>query len=895
MTMNGGWVAIALLVCAAATAAGEPLRYYVSPRGKDAGPGTSGAPFATLERARDAIRQRKAAEGLPPGGAIVEVAGGTYELATPFALTAEDSGAEASPIVYRGPAAHLVGGKVVTNWEPMTDPLRMRELAPEAQGKLWQADLKALGITDYGEMKSADVWAQSDPGLELFFDDRPMTLARYPNSGYMHITDVVEHDGWSIFGIPGSRVGKFLYEDERPARWTGERDIMLHGYWFWDWADQRYRVGSLDPARREITLDKLDHAFGFRKGQWFYAYNLLCELDQPGEWYLDRETGVLYFWPPAPLQRGRALVSVTRGLVTAEGVHDVRFEGLTLECARGTAVSVRSGERVSIAGCTVRNVSGSGVSIDGGRDCGVEGCDLYRLGEGGVYLAGGDKVTLTHAGHHADNNHIHDCSRWNPLYHPGIQIVGVGQRVTHNLIDNLPHVAVGFTGQEHVIEYNELHSVCYQANDCGAVYTSGADEDWTLRGHSIRFNYLHHIAGFEGRGCIGIYLDDCFSSADISSNLMYQVATGILIGGGRDNTLSNNLFVECGKALSMDARGMGWASGIEGYCRQKLAEVPYDKPPWSERYPQLLTLLSDQPMAPKGNVVARNVAWKTPWGWIEPAAEPHIRFEDNLVDVDPGLANPARGNFALRRGSPVEKIGFEPLPLGEMGLYQGASRASWPVTSTVRPGPPAPAPPKPQPHPMPAARAPKVVGGILADGVVAPGEWPEPAMILGETPSREAVVSGTATAWACHDGETLYLAISVPVQDGTKLKLGGVWGSDDGAEVCFRDASRKKPGPTFGIRGFPVGRHVSYTDAGAPSDLVEALGAATQFAAKVTEDSWTGEWAIPLAAAGLGYRPGSKLGFNVGALRSEANEWVIRTGTLGPTWQLDNAGTLILE
>jgi hypothetical protein len=76
---------------------------------------------------------------------------------------------------------------------------------------------------------------------------------------------------------------------------------------------------------------------------------------------------------------------------------------------------------------------------------------------------------------------------------------------------------------------------------------------------------------------------------------------------------------------------------------------------------------------------------------------------------------------------------------------------------------------------------------------------------------------------------------------------------------------------------------------------VEALGAATQFAAKVTEDSWTGEWAIPLAAAGLGYRPGSKLGFNVGALRSEANEWVIRTGTLGPTWQLDNAGTLILE
>ena len=899
MTLHSGLVIAAAVVCAGVAAQGKASDYYVSTQGNDAWSGRratpdrrdTDGPFVTLERARDELRKTKA-------GVVVEIAGGVYERETPFELKAEDSGTAGAPVVYRarkGERVHLVGGKVVTNWEPMTDPLLFRRFDPVAQGQVWQADLKALGITDYGEMKSADTWAQSDPGLELFFNDRPMTLARYPNDGYMHIADVVEKDGWNIFGIPGSKVGKLLYDDERPARWSAEQGIMLHGYWFWDWADQRYRVASIDTAKREITLDKLDHAFGFRKGQWFYAYNLLCELDQPGEWYLNRETGILYFWPPEPIGKGRALVSVTRGLVRAEGVSDVTLQGLTLECARGTAVSVHNSQRVVLEGCTIRNVSGNAVGIDGGRECGVEGCDIYQVGDGGVYLGGGDKLTLTHAGHYADNNHIHHCSRWNPLYHPGVQVYGVGQRVTHNLIDNLPHVAVGFTGQEHVIEYNELHSVCYQANDCGAVYTCGADEDWTLRGHRIRYNYLHHIAGFEGRGCIGIYLDDCFSSADISGNLLYKVATGILIGGGRDNDLTNNVFVECGKALSMDARGLGWASGIEGYCRRMLAEIPYDKPPWSERYPQLLNILNDEPVAPKGNVVARNVAWQTPWGWIEPKAEPYITFKDNLVDVDPLLVDPARGEFALREDSPAWRIGFEALPLDEMGLYKDPRRASWPVRSDVLPGPPPPEPPKPQPHPMPPAAAPLVRGPVTIDGAIAPGEWPEGTLALAETPDRKTAQGGPATARVCHDGRTLYVAITVPVKEARKLKLGASWGTDDGAEVCFREASGAKPGPTFGIRGFPNGAHASYTDAGAPAELARKLGEATQFAAKVGERGWTGEWAIPLSVAGIKCKPGLRLGFNVGALRSEINEWVIRTGTLGPTWQLDNAGTLILE
>ena len=246
------------------------------------------------------------------------------------------------------------------------------------------------------------------------------------------------------------------------------------------------------------------------------------------------------------------------------------------------------------------------------------GCDIYQTGQGGVHLEGGDRKTLTPAGHYADNNHIHHIARWDPVYQQGITVFGVGNRATHNLIDNVPHVAIGFTGNDQVIEYNEIHTAVYQSNDAGAIYTSPPDETWTMRGHKIRFNYLHNIHGFQNKGCLGVYLDDCFSSADISSNIFYDVATPILIGGGRDNLMTNNMFIKCGKAFSIDARGLGWAKGVGEFATRELIGFNYRQPPWSVKYPELLNLLEDDPLAPKGNVMARNICWGGPWGWTEP-------------------------------------------------------------------------------------------------------------------------------------------------------------------------------------------------------------------------------------------------------------------------------------
>ncbi|MCU0980656.1 MAG: right-handed parallel beta-helix repeat-containing protein, partial [Pirellulaceae bacterium] len=561
---------------------------FVAGHGSDANPGTEEKPFATLERARDEIRRLKAGGPLPAGGITVEVGGGLYELPRPLELTDQDSGAENAPIVYRarqGEVAKITGGRAVSGWKPVTDSAVLQRLDPAARDKVFQADLQALGITDWEGIGNARTY-QSDPGLQLFFQDQPMTLARYPNTGYLRIADVFDANGVAASGRANTAEGRFVCDDPRPARWAGEKGIWLHGFWVYDWADLRLPLGAVDPAARTISLGAgSGRSFDLRKGQWFYAENVLPELDRPGEWYLDRDAGILYFWPPVPLDTGKTVVSVVRDLIRLDGVSHVTFRGLGIEAGRGSAVVVRGGSNVRVVAGTIRNLGNWAVKVYGGTSHGVVGCDIDQTGQGGIHLEGGDRQTLTAAGHYADNNHIHHTARWDPVYQQGITVFGVGNRATHNLIHHVPHIAIGFTGNEQTIEYNEIHTAVFQSNDAGAIYTSPPDETWSMRGHKIRFNYLHNIHGFEDKGCLGVYLDDCFSSADISSNIFYDVATAILIGGGRDNLMTNNLFINCCLAFSIDARGLGWAKGVGVFATKELIDLNYKQPPWSVRYP----------------------------------------------------------------------------------------------------------------------------------------------------------------------------------------------------------------------------------------------------------------------------------------------------------------------
>ncbi|MBI5095570.1 MAG: right-handed parallel beta-helix repeat-containing protein [Candidatus Hydrogenedentes bacterium] len=674
-----GMVAIVVVSWTQAATAKE---FFVSPQGNDAwsgaladpNPGKTDGPFATLEKARDTIRADKKTGGISSGGVTVLVRGGTYERSAPFELDGEDAGTAESPIVYRpykNEPVRLIGGKAIAKFGPVTDAAILSRFDESARAHILQSDLKAQGITEYGTLKPRGFGRPSQPAaLELFFQGKPMTLSRWPNEGWTNIASVPS----------GAESGKFTYDGDRPARWANPTDVWLHGYWTWDWAESFEKVASINKDTKEIATVAPHGVYGYKAKARYYALNVLEELDQPGEYFVDRSSGMLYFWSPAPMENAGVLVSMLEApLVTIKDASYITIQGFMFECSRGPGLALTGGENNLIAGCTFANLGNYGVSIGGGKANGVTGCDLYNLGDGGISVVGGDRKTLTAAGNFADNNHIHDFSLTVRTYTSAVQVDGVGNRVTHNLIHNAPHMAIGLGGNDHLIEFNEVHHVCMETHDAGAFYMG---RDWSQRGNVVRYNFFHEM----GNGDVqAIYLDDWTSGVTVYGNICQGALRGILVGGGRDNIMENNIFVNCGQAIHIDQRGLGWAKnyfdGREKTLFNRLDAVNATKPPYTDKYPELAKLLDDEPVLAKGNKIIRNIRVGGKWldltdGLSE--TTPYLTFQDNFTEGDPGFVNADKLDFRLKPDSPALSLGFKPIPVDKIGLQVDAFRTTLP-------------------------------------------------------------------------------------------------------------------------------------------------------------------------------------------------------------------------
>ena len=141
------------------------------------------------------------------------------------------------------------------------------------------------------------------------------------------------------------------------------------------------------------------------------------------------------------------------------------------------------------------------------------------------------------------------------------------------------------------------------------------------------------------------------------------------IGGGRDCTIENNLFVDCVPSIHIDARAMGWAKDSVGTTMtDRLLEMPYKESLWINRYPKLINILDDEPAAPKGNLVTHNISVGGKWDGIYNEAKPYVTVKDNLVDQDPHFVKTPPESFQLRDDSPAYNLGFKPIPIEKIGL-----------------------------------------------------------------------------------------------------------------------------------------------------------------------------------------------------------------------------------
>lgn len=304
----------------AAAAPGGCKELWVSVDGNDQAAGTERAPFATLQAARDEIREKRLNRNMKCD-VVVNVKAGEYPVTETFQLDESDSGSNGHRVVYRsvdGPgAATLVAAEEVTGWQPYQDGIYKTKVDP------------------------------ADRFYTLFEDGDRSTLARTPNRR--------DDETWapyftSVLGEPEKEaVHQWLYwqdGDWDPA-WddTPTSNPLKHaqvtvwsgGSWSWftdivplDGADYRKGFTTLDHWTRYALVNS-------RGGSRYFIENALPFLDQAGEWYIDRTAGELYYKPRGDISQVTIMKPTLDRVIDIKGsspdarVRDVTFDGLGVQ------------------------------------------------------------------------------------------------------------------------------------------------------------------------------------------------------------------------------------------------------------------------------------------------------------------------------------------------------------------------------------------------------------------------------------------------------------------------------------------------------------------------------------------------------------------------------------
>jgi hypothetical protein len=700
---------------AASAAALPSLVLYVSPTGNDTWSGTladpnanrTDGPFATLLRARDEIRKRKAAGQFTDGAAVL-VRGGEYELTTAFVLLAEDSGTATAPIIYQafpGEKPVLYGGRKVQGFQPY-------------QGQIVQADTASQGFAGV-------VFRQ------LYCNGRRQERARYPNVDPAR----PRTGGWAfVDGTPlsmyqepptGATKRQILVRRNDLRTWAHPEDGEVNIYPRYNWSNDFVPIASCDRDQRTITLAQ-DASNEIRPLDRYCVQGLFEELDAPGEWFLDRRTGTLYFWPPEPIDSAVVRAPLAENVILIISAQYLTIQGFTVECCEGSAVLLRNTTNCLVAANTISNIGGrcddnAGVRIENGTGNRVFGNDIHDIAGYGIVFLGGDLTTLVPSGHSAENNYIHHIGLLNG-HGCGVLLTGVGNRVAHNLIHDTARCGIYTSGNDQVIEFNRIRNVNLDTEDTGGIYSGAGQEGWMRRGLIVRYNFLTDTLGF-GRDTgkwvcpyysWGIYLDDACCEATVYGNIVARTANGgAIIHGGRDHVIENNIFVD-GQTRQMTWFGSKPPDTLEPDERARYL-LYKDNTAYLQHYPKFAALNPDTDGPMGDNSVLHNIlCYRNPqaplymtlnyladqnecdanliWHYGQPllvqcmgtpaAVWDNWRSQGSDVHsivADPLFVDPDQDDYRLQENSPASQIGFQTIPVDQIGPYADPLRASWPI------------------------------------------------------------------------------------------------------------------------------------------------------------------------------------------------------------------------
>lgn len=666
----------------------QPVIIYVSPIGNDQNSGKSDdAPLASLQKALDTwAGMRKSGKTNSP--ATILLAGGTYQLINPVIITPENGGTATSSLTIRSAENQKVvfnGAQKISGWKKYKNNIWVAPV-PEAKSGTWNFN-------------------------QLFVNGKDKVLARFPNEGFYTVAGFPDGGEEIDYHQPCKRF-QFKAGDLN-TQWKNIKDIRVIVYHFW--TDTHLVIDSIDSKTNIVTFKhQADKRFTddfSNEGARYIVENVFEGLDSPGEWFLDRNKGMVYYMPmPGEnMETAEILAPITKEFIRFQGdplskrVENVSIENINFEYSNfilpeddandfqgsvtiPASVTAKGATRITIKGCSFKNMGNFAFDIQSGCSAiQVVGNNLERMAAGAFKINGGTEEN--HPLERTKNITIAD----NEILHYGEKYpsaVGILIRnaeacyVGHNHIFDgwYTGISIGWqwgyqrsVSRDNIIEFNHIHQIGQGLlSDMGGIYTLGVSP-----GTVIRNNLIHNVESNKYGGW-GIYNDEGSTHILIENNIVYNTKYAAYdIHYAKELTVRNNIFAlgrlevlnrgrqEPHNTVYFENNIVYWNSVKDPFTGNwKDQSYVFHQNPNIKTQPTFTqTFDSDynlyfNPIQTIDNIRFNGNTWDQ---WQQEGKDIHS------VYADPMFVNPGKYDFTLNPESPAIQLGFKNIDIKDIG------------------------------------------------------------------------------------------------------------------------------------------------------------------------------------------------------------------------------------
>lgn len=554
-------------------------KIFVSTVGDDSGDGSEEEPLRTLEKAIDVANEMR-----EDSDKLIEILlrEGTYSVTNTIKIInsqKDDSLLKIS--AYQDEKVTINAGVDI--------PLSAMNIAdsdftnaiidkPNA-GSVLQYNLKDAQIEDFGEisLRGHLISDEKEAQAELSLNGEVQKLAGWPNGEYTGLIKPIDSNEYGKRTKSGIANGcSFKVNYDRPSQWSKPEQAWLSGTIGPNYEFDYYPVSRFDSKEKRVYLSR--GALEKYYTEPYYRFeNVPEELDEPGEYYIDRQSGMLYFYPPEDAPKDSVLtitmstptLDVSRkapnSMFRIENSKNIVFENLIFKGGRGSAITGKNNSNIKFINCEINSFGENGIRFDASTDITISDCKIHDVGQDGIlFVSCGNYQTLSPSNIVVSNNDIYNFARLERSYKTGIDFGYrcVGATAANNHIHNGPHAGMIFYGVNNDIYGNEFDNLVTEFSDMDALYCNNSNYPWE-RGNKIHNNYFHDIgkSSMNGRHQINvraIRTDNRGCGLNIYENLFYNIGDGgngngnngigAITAEGTRNRIFNNLFVDCNEA-----------------------------------------------------------------------------------------------------------------------------------------------------------------------------------------------------------------------------------------------------------------------------------------------------------------------------------------------------------